>query len=303
MSESTKKNTLFMESLRRIQNNSDSLPWEITAKHLTDFARTMQISGYSKSERYDAIYGAISRHREMVREVNNGVRNSLFRDKKEIMNAKREKQIWSNTWYLKGNTIGTMSCPTTPGGKLKKSLNKAINSERNDSDGKILIIEDGGRPIHTGIKINDPCRPPGCIYGDTNCIVDQKYHCDLTSRIYKITCIQCNLIIVNSSDAEKESPNYIGLTRSSIHARMLDHLKGQKSKSMGNPLYRHDLQVHDGITQQYVCTPVVSEKKIVRLHVNEALHIEKQNREASLNDKMECGRGGIVRITATRVTN
>ena len=95
----------------------------------------------------------------------------------------------------------------------------------------------------------------------------------------------------------------IGLTRSSIHARMLDHLKGQKSKSMGNPLYRHDLQVHDGIAQQYVCTPIVSEKKIVRLHVNEALHIEKQNREASLNDKMECGRGGIVRITATRVTN
>ena len=110
-------------------------------------------------------------------------------------------------------------------------------------------------------------------------------------------------MIENSSELEKEPPTYIGLTRSTIHARMLDHLKGQRMRSSGNPLHRHDLKAHNGQQQQYVCIPIASEKKIVRLNINEALHIEKQQREASLNDKMECGRGGIVRITATRVIN
>ena len=72
---------------------------------------------------------------------------------------------------------------------------------------------------------------------------------------------------------------------------------------MGNPLHRHDVAEHNGQQQAYKCIPVASEKKIVRLHINEALHIENQDRTASLNDKMECGRGGLGRITATRVIN
>ena len=46
---------------------------------------------------------------------------------------------------------------------------------------------------------------------------------------------------------------------------------------------------------------VAPEKKIVRLHCNEALNIEKQDPSFSMNDRMEGGRGGLVRISATRV--
>ena len=163
-----------------------------------------------------------------------------------------------------------------------------------------MIVEDGGKRIHVGLKVDDPCRPPGCIFGDIHCIVDPKYKCDQISKIYKITCVTCDAVI-DDRDPERESPNYIGLTRSSIHARMLSHLQGQQGRSMGNPLHRHDIAEHDGQQQKYVCRPIASEKKIVRLHVNEALHIENQDRTASLYDKMECGRGGLVQIMATRV--
>ena len=84
---------------------------------------------------------------------------------------------------------------------------------------------------------------------------------------------------------------------------MQGDLDGQKAKSIGNPLHRHDHDHHNGHKQVYSCKPVASEKKIVRLYMNEALRIEKQDRSASMNDKMECGRGGLVRISATRVTN
>ena len=44
---------------------------------------------------------------------------------------------------------------------------------------------------------------------------------------------------------------YVGMTRNSVHARMLDHLKGQKSKLSSNPLFRHDRDIHSGDSQSY----------------------------------------------------
>ena len=120
--------------------------------------------------------------------------------------------------------------------------------------------------------------------------------------VYKISCTSCNHVI-EESDSDKEVPNYIGLTRSSIHARMLAHLDGQKRKRTNNPLHRHDVSNHEGIPQRYKCVPIASEKKIVRLYCNEALQIEQQDRQQSMNDRMECGRGELVRITATRVNS
>ena len=144
-------------------------------------------------------------------------------------------------------------------------------------------------------------RPPGCIYGDPSCIVDKRFQCDQTSKVYRISCVSCNSEI--NDEPETESPNYVGKTRSSLHARMSDHIDGQRRKASGIPLHRHDSTHHEGQPQIYTCIPVASERKIVRLNINEALHIEKQNRMASINDKMECGRGGLIRISATRVTS
>ena len=51
LSETVKKDTCFMEAIRRILNISDTLPWDETVYHLNRFSRTMQISGYSERER------------------------------------------------------------------------------------------------------------------------------------------------------------------------------------------------------------------------------------------------------------
>ena len=107
-----------------------------------------------------------------------------------------------------------------PSGELKKEISKNVDSS---SSSKFLVVEDGGCPISNGLKVNDPLRPKGCIYRDPKCIVDSKYQCNKTSMIYKITCTSCDSVIEDSNDS-KESPNYIGLTRSSLHARMSSSL-------------------------------------------------------------------------------
>ena len=52
---------------------------------------------------------------------------------------------------------------------------------------------------------------------------------------------------------------------------------------------------------QYVTTIETSEKKIVKHHVNEAPRIKRHDPTFRMNERQENGRGGIVRITASRV--
>ena len=81
---------------------------------------------------------------------------------------------------------------------------------------------------------------------------------------------------------------------------MNSHLMGQKSRKLSNPLWRHDFDCHGGQHQKYSTSIVAKEKKIIKLSCMEAILIEKQPSPLSMNARQEHGRGGIVRISATR---
>ena len=144
-----------MEAVRRILNTSDCLPQSEKVSHLNNFSNCMRWSGYSKEDRFHTISGAIKQVRDMTSEVERSERDSLSRGKKHIVMAQERKIDWSSTWYLKG--------PITPGSDLKKELNKVINESRPVND-KVLVIEDGGMPIMTGLKVKDLMRSMGCIF-------------------------------------------------------------------------------------------------------------------------------------------
>ena len=75
------------------------------------------------------------------------------------------------------------------------------------------------------------------------------------------------------------------MTRTTLHNRMLGHTKDQKSKCNKSPLYRHDRDCHNDITQTYTMRKIGTEKKIVRLACLEALKIEKQPENLIMNEK------------------
>ena len=58
--------------------------------------------------------------------------------------------------------------------------------------------------------------------------------------------------------------------------------------------------LYNGIPQKYSTTIVAAEKKIVKLSCLEGIMIEKVPDSLLLNERNEKGRGGIVRISATR---
>ena len=137
--------------------------------------------------------------------------------------------------------------------------------------------------------------------------MDPNTQCDRTGVVYRITCIQCDMDVLTDETRnlsyDSETHNYVGMTRCSLHNRMLAHLRGQNAKSNKSPLFRHDIKCHEGVPQEYRCNILATEAKIVRLNCNEALRIEKQNPLFTMNERNEGGRGGVVRLTATRVTH
>ena len=92
------------------------------------------------------------------------------------------------------------------------------------------------------------------------------------------------------------------MTRTSAHWRMMNYLQGQKSKRQRHPLHHHDTEILNGEVQIYKTRILGSERNLLPLCVLEGLYIEKQQLGTTMNEKNESGRGGLVRLTATRIT-
>ena len=231
----------------------------------------------------------------MVNDARAGKIESLHRNRKQILKVKASRKSWANTWFLKGQMAGTISCQATPGGVLAKSIQQSVNVDRKPGN-KLLVLEDGGQSIVSSLNIKDPFWKGGCVFEDTTCIVKSSQRCDQSGVVYKITCNNCSQEVLETGD---DTYNYVGCTRTSVHARMIDHLRKQRSKNTSGPLYRHDLQVHDGVQQMYTTEIIGKEKKILRMYTLEAKHMEKQSPALSMNDRQERSRrGGIVRLSA-----
>ena len=135
----------------------------------------------------------------------------------------------------------------------------------------------------------------------------QTQYCAVQGVLYEITCNTCTEP-VEAGDNNKETRqpggqarcNYIGMTRTSVHYRMMGHLQGQKARSRKNPLWRHDLGKHQGHPQQYTTRVLQKERNLLPLCISEGLYIERQMRGTNLNDKNEYGRGSLIRIVASR---
>ena len=101
-------------------NCSVETPWNVIADYLSKFSYSMMISRSSQRERYKTVKGAIVRYQMMLDEIKSGVRQNLYRSGNEIRDRKCVSQNWANTWFLRENTISTVSCSATPGSHFKE---------------------------------------------------------------------------------------------------------------------------------------------------------------------------------------
>ena len=138
------------------------------------------------------------------------------------------------------------------------------------------------------------------------CLSKPGKDCGAMGAIYLITCTQCKTELppeVRENPGEKggvKSSHYIGMTAGSCHSRWLQHREGQRRKEEGNALHRHDQDFHSGEPQEYTARVITREISLLTLTVREAILQEHQDRQISMNDRIEMGRrGSLIRIRAS----
>lgn len=245
------------------------------------------------------------------------------------------------TWFLKGGVTTTLTTMATPGSNLKNRIQAALKTVQSPDGGTTKVIEASGVPISWGLKKKNPFRQEGCHFSDPKCGVDPKVDCGIMGSCYVITCNDCGESIPeptpttvvghvatqavvqagrrrppnnnnrNSNNNNKTKtnkhnnrPHYIGTSARSMHARMLGHTKDINGKQLSNAMAKHNAQKHPDKTLPPKSTMTLLTTHIANLgrQVGEGLHLEKQNPEMSLNDRMEWSRSrGPVRIYSTTI--
>ena len=130
----------------------------------------------------------------------------------------------------------------------------------------------------------DPFFNGNCRYGDKECIVKHGVDCGKSGCIYEIMCSSCKLPVKQSELPVRETNlpggqsrfNYVGMTSTSLHCRMIAHRDGQRRKYQTNALYRHDREEHGGEMQKYSARILTRERTLLPLNIVEGLYIEKQ---------------------------
>ena len=146
----------------------------------------LKVSRYNERERVNNIKGAVQRHRQMLLEVQNGERESMYRKREQIVQCKDLKGgLCAASWFLNKEINGVITCQATPGSKLADTIRKEIGTSPDGS--KRLVMEEGGVPLTLGLKKTDPRPTEGCQFGDSNCWVEGN-KCSTMNSIYCITC-------------------------------------------------------------------------------------------------------------------
>ena len=249
------------------------------------------------------------RHKEMLNKLETGEIKSLHRDREEIVKSKLAKGgLQASSWFLGGDTVRSVRCHPTPGGTLRKMINKELNSE--EPSRRTHVVEEGGLPVTSAVRKSDPFHNGSCRFGDKDCLARKGTDCGKSGCLYEITCDTCKDPVIqtegqggvkdNRAPGSQGRHNYIGMTYTSLHCRMLAHRKGQRRRTRSNPLHRHDGDHHQGEPQSYTARILTREQKLLPLNVIESLYIEAQAPNTTMNKKNEHGRGKLVRMQATR---
>ena len=232
-----KRQTVLQEALRRLRNTHPDLEDTVRDKHLTDFSKSMKLSGWNQNERHQVIKGALTIYGGEIDKYRRGERQ-LYRNKIERQRDK-EKKLDSNIWFMKGGHTSTLKLCHTPGDKLATMLKGFVNQTADG--GKARILSQAGPTILSKLTIKNPrgsntktvrLTPETDIEWAAN-----KGQIAKTSITYRI---KCNLCQENNIKT-----HYEGETGKNLAQRARLHLQDLKADRQENPLTTQR-QTHGG---------------------------------------------------------
>ena len=280
-----KRQTVLQEALRRLRNTHPDLGDTVRDKHLTEYSKSMKLSGWNETERHQVIKGALNIYQEERNKHRRGERQ-LYRNKVERQKDK-EKKLDNNLWFMKGGHTSTLKLNHTPGDKLATMVKSFVT--KTADGGKARILSQAGQTILSKLTNKNPrgnntktvrLTPQTEIEWSAD-----KGQIAQTGVTYRVSCNLCH--------EDNKKTHYEGETGKNLVQRARIHLQDLKTDRQENPLTTHK-QTHGG-RYDYDMTIDRSYRLAKDRQISEGLNIEKTKADYLLNSKSEFNQPRLVR--------
>ena len=290
MSRKQKRSILTQELLTIMNNCSPRLDEATPKKHINEYLKRLQFSGYNKEFRYDIYNSAKKAHQKMVEDAAKEIR-PIHRPKTwKRDERKQEKKKKKRTWYKTGGAESVLFVPCTPNEELKKKYEKEIKK----SGFEIKVIEKSGTKIKDILHKKDPFKKEQC--GRDDCFVCTsdgrgKQICNKGNINYRISCVEeC-----------KKKDVYEGETSYSAYTRGLEHLQKLEKKHPKSMLYNHCQTQHRGdIVKFRMDITGTFHKDSTLRQITEGIQIERREPSRLMNTRSEWNSSLIPQCTVQR---
>ena len=278
-----KRTILTQQVLRILLNCSKDLTWQDKTKHVNEFMRKLQFSGYNKKFRYEVVSSAIKAYNKITEEDSSGTKPMYRPRDYQEKERKEQKKKKKKSWYEKGGYKSVIFVPSTPQSTLKKKYEAEINKTRL----KIKVVEQAGTQLKQLLQRSNPFSKHGCEDDDCfHCNSGGKGNCRRNNIKYSIKCNGCGC-----------SSIYNGETSKNAYTRGNEHEAGYRLHHDGSHMWKHCVIHHNGEEQSF--TMIIDKtfrKDPLLRQITEAIAIEETKEEDRMNSRAECRQNRVPRL-------
>ena len=273
-----------------MNNCSPRLDEATPKRHINEYLKRLQFSGYNKEFRYDIYNSAKKAHQKMIEDAANGIRPVHRPRNWKREERKQEKENKRRSWFKAGGAESVLFVPCTPNEELKKEYEKEIKK----SGFGIKVIEKSGTKIRDILHKKDPFKKGQCERED--CFVCQsdgkgKQNCNKGNITYKISC----------KEECKTNDLYQGETSYSAYTRGREHIQKFEKRDPKSMLYNHCQNEHQGNIVEFKMdiTGTFHRDSALR-QISEGIQIERTESKRLMNTRNEWNSSLIPQITVQR---
>ena len=257
--------------VRVLLNCSPELPWANVREKAEQMVLPLQYSRYDQKFRNEVVDSALKAYKARQEAEMKGER-PMHRPKGWKKDEQAEKSRKKESWYKKEGNDAVTFVPATPGSQLQRSYQKKIK----DQGFKLKVIEKMGTTLKEILQRSDPFKKKRCAREDCMvCRQDGKGPCTTHGVTYEIECQGCK-------------DKYVGETARNSYTRGIEHAEGLKSRSEKSALWRHCIEKHEMVQQEFKMslTGVYGKDAMLRL-IAESVRINRVPKRSLINTKNE----------------
>ena len=272
--EQVKRTVLTQELLRILLHCSEHIPWKTTCKHVNNFMKKLQYSGYDQTFRHDITRSGLHAYKTIKERAEAGIRPINRPKEWKREERMKEKENKEQSWYRKDGYDSVLFVPATPGSKLRKMYQKEIKK----SGIRIRVVERSGETVKSMLQRSNPFRATNC--GREDCFICTTTgvgNCNAENLTYKISC-----------DDEECIREYKGESTFNGYKRGKEQIAGLRGRTEKSGLWKHCQTDHAGVMQTFSMkvTGTFKDDSMLR-QITEAVQIENTDQNALINTRAE----------------